>query len=388
MPGNNHEASDVVVVGAGVIGLTIAWRLAVRGMSVTLTDPSPASGATGVAAGMLAPVNEARHGEEPLLRLNLHAAEHYREFAAEVSDAAGRSVGYRETSTLAVALDAGDAAALDDLYKFQHDLGLDVETVDRRECRKLEPLLVPSVHGGVLTGDRQVDPRRLADALMTAAERSGVRIRRNAVTAVSVCDDVADGVRLDDGTELAAPHVVLATGSRTGGVEGIPDRIRQLVRPVKGQILRLHVPTGYRPFLTHVVRGTVRGRPVYLVPREDGELVIGATQEELGDDRVTAGGVYELLRDAHDLVPGITELPLAETAAALRPAAPDNAPMIGSTELPGLVVATAHFRNGVLLAPVTADAIASLLVDGELPDLVANFSPQRFTDVSPEGADR
>lgn len=386
MPTHSHPVSDVVVVGAGVIGLAIAWRLATRGLSVTLTDPHPASGATGVAAGMLAPVNEARHGEEPLLRLNLYAAEHYAGFATEVSEAAGEPVGYREAATLAVALDAGDAAALDDLHKFQKDLGLDAETVSRRECRKLEPLLAPSVQGGVLTGDRQVDPRRLSSALMTAAERAGVRFRRNRVAAVSVRDGTADGVRLDDGTELSASNVVLAAGSRAGDIDAVPDEIRRLVRPVKGQIVRLHVPSAYRPFLTHVVRGTVRGRPVYLVPREDGELVIGATQEELGDDVVTAGGVYELLRDAHDLVPGITELPLAETAAALRPSSPDNAPIIGPTGLPGLVVATGHFRNGILLAPVTADAIAGLLTDGALPGLVTDFTPQRFTTASLEGA--
>lgn len=383
MQSNHH---DVVVVGAGVIGLAIAWRLAARGMSVTLTDPAPASGATGVAAGMLAPVNEARHGEEPLLKLSLHAAQQYREFAAEVSDAAGRSVGYRETATLAVALDAGDAAALDDLYTFQKSIGLEVEKVPRRECRKLEPLLAPSIHAGVLTGDRQVDPRRLASALLTAAEHSGARILRDRVTAVLVQDGAAAGVRLDDGNTIAAQHVVLAAGTQTGRIDGIPDGIRQLVRPVKGQVVRLHVPTSYRPFLNHVVRGTVRGRPVYLVPREDGELVIGATQEERGDDQVTAGGVYELLRDAHDLVPGITELPLAETAAALRPASPDNAPVIGPTELPGLVVATGHFRNGILLAPVTADAVAALLGDGALPGIVTDFSPQRFSTTSLEGA--
>lgn len=388
MPGDNHDPSEVVVVGAGVIGLAIAWRLAARGMTVTLTDPSPASGATGVAAGMLAPVNEARHGEEPLLRLNLHAAEQYAGFAAEVADAAGEPVGYRETATLAVALDAGDAAALDDLHRFQNELGLDARTVSRRECRELEPLLAPSVHGGVLTGDRQVDPRRLAGGLMTAAERAGVRFRRDRVAALSVREDTADGVHLDDGTELPASHVVLAAGTLTAEIDGVPDEIRRLVRPVKGQIVRLHVPTAYRPFLNHVVRGTVRGRPVYLVPREDGELVIGATQEELGDEVVTAGGVYELLRDAHDLVPGITELPLAETAAGLRPSTPDNAPIIGPTGLPGLVVATGHFRNGVLLAPVTADAIAGLLGDGALPDIVADFTPQRFTAAPLEGAHR
>lgn len=167
---------------------------------------------------------------------------------------------------------------------------------------------------------------------------------------------------------VGAGTVVLAAGAWSGQIAGLPDDVVPPVRPVKGQVLRLQVPQAYRPFLTRTVRGTVRGFPVYLVPREDGELVVGATQEELGyDEQVTAGGVYELLRDAHALVPGLTELPLVEVTAELRPGSPDNAPMIGPTRLAGLVLATGHYRNGVLLAPVTADAVAQLLVEGTSP---------------------
>lgn len=148
---------------------------------------------------------------------------------------------------------------------------------------------------------------------------------------------------------------------------------------MKGQVLRLTVPSRYAPFLSRTVRAVVRGSQVYLVPRENGELVVGATSEELGwDTTVTAGGVYELLRDAHELVPGITELPLTETRAGLRPGSPDNAPLLGPTELAGLLLATGHYRNGVLLTPVTGDAMAHALATGELPDEARPFTPRRF----------
>jgi glycine oxidase len=151
------------------------------------------------------------------------------------------------------------------------------------------------------------------------------------------------------------------------------------VRPVKGQILRLRVPDTYTSFLSRTVRGLVKGASVYLVPRLSGELVIGATVEELGyDTQVTAGGVYELLRDAREVIPGVTELPLTETRAALRPGTPDNAPLLGPTAVAGLLMATGHYRNGILLAPVTADAVTEMLLTGEVPPVAVPFSPHRF----------
>jgi glycine oxidase len=173
--------------------------------------------------------------------------------------------------------------------------------------------------------------------------------------------------------------VVLAAGCWSGSIEGLPPGVVPAVRPVKGQTVRLRIPAAYAPFLHRNVRGLVKGGHVYLVPREDGELVIGATVEEMGyDTQVTAGSVYELLRDARELVPAITELPLTETHAGLRPGTPDNAPLLGPTALPGLVLATGHYRNGVLLTPVTADAVAAYLADGALPDVAAPFTPDRF----------
>lgn len=215
---------------------------------------------------------------------------------------------------------------------------------------------------------------------MVACERAGVVLERAEVTELVVADGRAAGVRLSTGEALGADRVVLAAGSRSHLLPGLPEGVLPAIRPVKGQILRLRVPEAYRPFLSRNVRAVVRGQHLYLVPREDGELVIGATSEEQGyDTTVTAGGVYELLRDAHDLVPGITELPLVETSAGLRPGSPDNAPLLGPTALPGLVAATGHYRNGVLLTPVTADLLAEYLATGATPELATDFSPTRFT---------
>ncbi|MEV8019572.1 glycine oxidase ThiO [Streptomyces sp. NPDC086554] len=375
-----HATTDVLVVGGGIIGLVTAWRAAQRGLSVAVVDPEPGGGAAQVAAGMLAAVTELHYGEQTLLGLNLASAKRYPAFAQELTEASGRDLGYRACGTLAVALDSDDRAHLRELHTLQRQSGLDSEWLSGRECRRLEPMLAPGVRGGLrVDGDHQVDPRRLAAALLVACERAGVVFHRAWAERLTVVRDRATGVVLADGTALEADRTVLAAGSLSGRLSGIPEGVLPPVRPVKGQVLRLTVPERYAPFLSRTVRAVVRGSHVYLVPRENGELVVGATSEELGwDTTVTAGGVYELLRDAHELVPGITELPLTETRAGLRPGSPDNAPMLGPTALPGLQLATGHYRNGVLLTPVTGDVMAHALVTGELPDEARAFTPRRF----------
>ncbi|MFD1832018.1 glycine oxidase ThiO [Streptomyces desertarenae] len=371
----------VVIIGGGVIGLATAWRTAQRGAGVTVVDPDPGGGAARVAAGMLAAVTELHYGEEALLALNLASARRYPDFAAELREASGQEVGYRACGTLAVALDADDRAHLRELHALHRRCGLESTWLTGRECRRLEPMLAPGVRGGLrVDGDHQTDPRRLAAALLTACERAGVSFVRQRAERLALTGDRASGVVLADGTGLAADRVVLAAGSESGRLAGVPEEVLPPVRPVKGQILRLRVPPVYAPFLSRTVRAVVRGGHVYLVPRLDGELVLGATSEEQGwDTTVTAGGVYELLRDAHELVPGITELPLVETRAGLRPGSPDNAPLLGPTALPGLHLATGHHRNGVLLAPVTGDALAEALTGGELPGEARPFTPLRFS---------
>ncbi|MHB9862449.1 glycine oxidase ThiO [Streptomyces sp. YIM S03343] len=377
----SSRTSDVLVIGGGIIGLATAWRAAQRGLATAVVDPAPGGGAAQVAAGMLAAVTELHTGEQTLLALNLESARRYPDFAAELTELTGHDVGYRRSGTLAVALDADDRAQLRELHVLQQQSGLDPEWLSGRECRKLEPMLAPTVRGGLrVDQDHQIDPRRLAAALEAACERAGVVFHRAWAERLTVTGDRATGAVTSDGTALGADQVVLAAGSRSGQLAGVPDAVVPPVRPVKGQIVRLTVPPRYAPFLSRTVRAVVRGSHVYLVPRENGELVIGATSEDLGwDTTVTAGGVYELLRDAHELVPGITELPLTETQAGLRPGSPDNAPLLGPTALPGLLLATGHHRNGVLLTPVTGDALADALVTGELPAQARPFTPGRFT---------
>ncbi|QNE79468.1 glycine oxidase ThiO [Streptomyces finlayi] len=380
----NGNGCDVLVIGGGIIGLVTAWRAAQRGLRTAVADPEPGGGAAEVAAGMLAAVTELHYGEQTLLGLNVASAARYPAFAAELEEASGQEIGFRACGTLAVALDSDDRAHLRDLHDLHQRSGLKSSWLTGRDCRRLEPMLAPGVRGGLrVDGDHQVDPRRLASALLTACERAGVVFHRAWAQRLNVTHGRAAGAELAGGTELSADQVVLAAGSLSGRLAGLPEEVVPPVRPVKGQVLRLTVPSAYAPFLSRTVRAVVRGSHVYLVPRENGELVVGATSEELGwDTTVTAGGVYELLRDAHELVPGITELPLTETRAGLRPASPDNAPLLGPTALPGLHLATGHHRNGVLLTPVTGEVMAHVLTTGELPDVGRPFTPSRFAPSS------
>ncbi|PRY47707.1 glycine oxidase [Geodermatophilus tzadiensis] len=366
--------TDVAVAGGGLVGLAVAWRAARRGLSVTVVDDAPGAGASAAAAGMLAPVTEAGYGEQPLLRLGLASLERWPSFAAELEAASGRPVGLRTVGTLVVGFDDDDVRELDALHAFQLELGLAAERLTPRAARRREPSLTPRVRGGLLvSGDHSVDGRAVHAALLAAAAAEGVELVRDRVAEVVVDGGRAAGLRLAGGTAVPAGQVVLALGARSGQLPGVPPLP---VRPVKGQVLRLGGADG---LLEGTVRALVRGRPVYLVPHGHDGLVVGATVEDRGfDPTVTAGGVHDLLHDAIDVVPGITELELVETLARWRPGTPDNAPLLGPASLPGLVLATGHHRNGVLLTPVTADAVADLLAGGALPPVAAPFTADRF----------
>ena len=375
------DGTPVVVVGGGVVGLAVAWRAALAGLPVTVVDDQPAGGASHAAAGMLCPVTEAHFGEEALLALNLASAERWPGFAAELEAAAGHSVGYRSEGTLAVAFDDDDLRMLEELHRYQMELGLPGARLRTRECRQLEPYLSPRIRGGILVrSDHQVETRAVTAALLAAGDRAGVRLVRQRVAELVAGGGRVSGVRLADGTEIGAAAVVLAAGCWSGEVPGLPPGYLPPIRPVKGQILRLSGPAD-PPILTRTVRGLRHGRSVYLVPRSSGRIVVGATVEEKGfDTAVTAGAVRELLEDAIELVPAIRELELVEAIARLRPGSPDNAPIVGAAGMDGLVVATGHYRNGILLAPVTADAVVQVLQTGEAPAVVAPFSPGRFRE--------
>jgi glycine oxidase len=375
------RGADVCVAGGGIIGLSVAWRAAALGLSVVVADPAPGSGATHAAAGMLAPVSEVTYTEEPQLRLGMASLARWPAFAAALAEESGVDVDHRADGTLAVAFGADDLAALGELADFMDKLELPVERLTGRECRRAEPMLAPSVRGGILAaGDAWVDPRRVTSALLAAAGHRGVTLIPERVTGVVVDGGAARGVRLAGGGTVAADRVVLATGAWSGTLDGMPPDVLPPVRPIKGQVMRLRGAPG---FLGHCVRGVVHGSSVYLVPRGDGEIVLGASQEEMGfDTRVTAGGLYELLRDARELVPGVTELEVVDTFAGLRPGTPDNLPVIGPTSLPGLLLATGHHRGCVLLAPLTAEHLAGVLTGGrpvDDPPVAAICSPARFT---------
>lgn len=379
--------ADVVVVGGGAIGLASAWRLACRGASVTLVDPEPGSGASGVAAGMLAPVTEARMGEEALLRLNLASWSRWPGFAAEVEAASGSSVGYRADGTLVAALDAGDRAALDDLAARHQAMGLDVTPLRGREVRRLEPGLAPGVRAGFLAAaERSVDPPALVEALRRAATAAGVGFVAAAVERIEAAPTTGRvaGVVVADGAasrRIDAAAVVLAAGCRSAGIAGLSEAARPPVRPVRGEVLTLRQPPG-PPLVTHTLRGLVHGFTVYLVPRADGRLVVGATVQERGwDTRVTAGGAYELLRDALALVPGLDDAELVAARAGLRPGTPDDLPLIGRSAMEGLVVATGHYRNGILLTPITAEAVVAAVAGDPPPPEVGACDPRRFEQV-------
>ena len=366
--------TDVAVAGGGLIGLATAWRAAQRGLSVTVVDDSPGTGASAAAAGMLAPVTEAGYREEALLRLGLASVQRWPAFAADVEAASGTPVGLRTAGTLVVGFDEDDVRELTALHAFQTELGLAAERLTPRESRRREPSLTPRVRGGLLVaGDHSVDGRALHAALLRAAEDTGVRLVRDRVTALRVDGGRAAGLETAGGASVVAGSVVLALGAHSGRLPGVPPLP---VRPVKGQILRL---AGATDLLEGTVRALVRGRQVYLVPYAGDRLIVGATTEDRGfDPTVTAGGVHDLLHDAIDVVPGISELELVETLARWRPGTPDNAPLLGPGPLPGLVLATGHHRNGVLLTPVTAEVTAELLATGTLPELAAPFTADRF----------
>ncbi|GGM85169.1 FAD-dependent oxidoreductase [Dactylosporangium sucinum] len=340
------------IVGAGMIGLACAWELLRRDVEVTVYDPDPGRSAALVAAGMLAPTAEANFGEEALQALMLESMRRWPAWAADLEAATGQGVGYRTEGSLLVALTDDDLAEVRRMVEYYRRAGTPIEPLTGRQLRELEPLLSPRVRGGAFApGDQQVDPRLVLRALRTLP--------------IPV-----EPLEIGDLSTIRDPVTVVANGVGAAALTGLP------VRPVKGQLLRLR---GAEPLVRHVIRGVALGRHVYLVPRADGELVVGATEEERGaDTTVTAGGVLDLLRPAADLLPGVAELALAETLAGLRPGTPDNAPVLGRLG-EGVLVATGHHRNGVLLAPVTAQAIAGLVTSGSADVDLAPFGAGRFT---------
>ena len=357
-----------------MIGLCCAWRLAQDGAKTVVLDRAePPAGATRVAAGMLAPIGELAFGEPELLQMTIAAAEIYPDFVAELEAASELDSGYASHGALHIALDRDEAAELRRVHDLQRSLGLGAEWLPPRRCRELEPGLTPSFNGGVHAPDEAaIDPRRMTAALLAALATEGVEVRSGAdVVAPILAGERLEGVRTGAGEELLASHVVLATGAWAGAEGWLPESARPPVRPVKGEILELRSAEGEAP-----CERIIASERVYLVPRPDGRLIVGATTEERGfDATVTAGGVHELLREAYRLLPDVAEMELVESMAGLRPGTPDNLPLIGLGALDGLILACGHYRNGILLAPITGEAIAGLLAGEPLPASLAAAAP-------------
>lgn len=392
----------VVIAGAGIVGTTAAWRAAQAGHEVTLVDDGGA-GAWQVAAGMLAGVLEAGAGEHDRVALAAAGARRWRTSAAELAAAGGTDLDHGDRGTLLVARTDDDLAVLRETLTVQQELGLDVTPLRASACRDREPGLHPRIRGGIVTDDQHVDPRRVVAAARAAAAAARVRTVTGRATAVgrdrdealaahagpvddhTVDEPAADdrevtGVALEDGAWLPADTVVVATGWRTAQLAGLPRQLRTAVRPVKGQLAILRAAPGDPLPVRAAVRALVRGRPLYLVPRGDGRLVVGATEEERGEDTtVTAGGLRTLLDAAVELAPGVDELIVDETLAGLRPGSRDGRPVIGATSRPGLWLATGHHRDGVLLSLLTADALVDHLAGRDPDPALACAAPARFT---------
>jgi glycine oxidase len=378
MTSTTKSGYDAIFVGGGVIGLGSAWRAAERGAKVCVLERDrPAAGASAVAAGMLAPVGETSWGEEHLLAFNFESLRRWPEFARALEEQSGAEVEFAVRGSLHVALDRDEAEELRRKYDLHRRLGLESEWLSGSACRKVEPGLTTAVRGGAhVPGEATVDPRKVGQALVDAVEASGVSLESGAEVVGATRGAGSWHLETRDGRGFEADTLVVTAGSWSGNVDWLPAEARLPVRPVKGEIVTLRGPADDPP-----CERIIGGERTYLVPRADGRLIVGATVEELGfDTTLTAGGVHELLRESYRLLPEIAELEFAEARVGLRPGTPDNAPFVGRGPIDGLLVATGHFRNGILQTPLTCDSIAALLA-GETPPVdLEPFSPQRFAE--------
>jgi glycine oxidase len=366
----------VAIIGAGVCGLGIGWRLAQAGCEVAAYDKGEAGhGASWASAGMLAGGLETEPGEEALLPLAQLSQRMWPEFARELRAASGIDVEYRDEGILAVALTHDDLEQLRFTYEFQTGLGIELEWLSGAAARAREPHLKSGLAGAVYSaGDHQVENRQLSLALKEAFVRAGGRLSENtAVTGIDLDGARVRGLWLGE-RHVAADVVVLAAGAWSRDIEGLPEAARPPVRPLKGQALALRMDPA-APLIRHVV-WVPKG---YLVPRNDGRLLVGATVEERGfDEALTAGGVFALLESAWRALPAIEELAIDELWVGFRPGSRDDAPILGATPVDGLMLATGHHRNGILLAPVTAEAVARLVLTGTPLEGTEPFGIERF----------
>lgn len=366
---------STLIIGGGVVGLGVGWKLAQQGETVTLLERGETGReASWAAAGLLAPATEVHFQEDRNLGLGLESMRLYGDFVAELEGFTGQKVDYQTQGALSVALTADEAADLKALYEYQRERGLPVQWLTPEAARELEPGLSGFVTAAVFCGmDHQIDARLLVAALKAAyLKAGGVLFEHTEVTDIEVREGGFAGVKAG-GREFRAGKLLIAAGSWSGLLPGLPEEVRPPVRPVKGQLFAVRSPGP--EFLRHLVRTA----KLYIGPKGDGRIVVGATVEEMGFNRdITAGGQYSLLRAAWETLPGIYELPIVETWCGFRPGSRDNSPILGESKIRGVFLATGHYRNGILFAPVTAMYMSRLMLNGEVPEAIRAFSPLRF----------
>ena len=376
------DCPRVAVIGGGVIGLGLGWRLAKAGCPVTVFERDEAGRAASWAAGgMLAAGVETEPGEEALWQLASRSQHLWPDFRYALQADGGRDIGYRDEGTMVVALNRDDLEQLRFNYEFQRSLGIELEWLSSTEARRREPYLNTGTAAAYFCkNDHQVDNRHVVDALRAALLKAGGKLREHAEASVEMAGGRAVGVRVGDEV-IPADVVVVAAGAWARNVGGLPEEVRPPVRPIRGQLLYLRMNPN-EPLVRHVIWAP----KAYIIPRRDGRLLIGATTEERGfDTRPTAGGVFSLLEGAWRAFPGIEELVLEEIVVGFRPGSRDDAPILGPTSVEGLVMATGHHRNGILLLPVTVEAISRYILKGKVMPEIEAYRPDRFVK-KPAGA--
>jgi glycine oxidase len=368
-------SSGTLIIGGGIVGLGIGWKLAQRGEAVTVLERGQAGReASWAAAGLLAPATEVHYQEDRNLALGLEAMRLYPAFVAELEAFTGIGLDYRTEGALAVAGTADEAADLKALFDYQRARGLPVTWLTGEEVREREPALSPYLTAGVFCPmDHHIDNRRLMEALQAAFLKSGGTLLEHTEVTHIRCDGGRYRGVLAGEREFQSRRLLIAAGPWSGLLPGLPEAVRPPVRPVKGQLFSVRAP--HQDFLRHFIRAP----HLYVAPKSDGRIVLGATVEEMGFNRdLTAGAFYTLLKAAWETLPGIYELPITETWCGFRPGSRDNAPILGPTAIPELYLATGHYRNGILFAPVTAQYMSELILEGRTPAPLAPFSPARF----------
>ncbi|MFZ3330062.1 MAG: glycine oxidase ThiO [Candidatus Acidiferrales bacterium] len=372
---------DAVIVGGGVIGAAIAFELAGEKLRVLVVDRQrPGREASWAAAGMLSPGPDSPE-TVPLVPLGKESLQLYPDFVAGIEEACGRTVDYTREGTFEVFCGRDGETARDKMIEEHRDLGLAIETISVAAARGLEPELGAAVSAAAwLPEEATVDPRLLTEAVLAAAERRGAEIRGDCAVETLLCRRGAcTGVIAAGGEKIEGEHVVIATGAFCGTIKDCvsagPENLARYapVRPVRGQLVALRSATVR---LKKVLRSS-RG---YLVPRRDGRIIAGSTLENAGfAKQVTPQGIRKILGGAKELAPGLAGAEIVEQWAGLRPDSPDHLPIIGPTEMRGLLIATGHYRNGILLAPVTAKIVRDWIVSGKASFVAEDFSPLRFT---------